>query len=108
MHAEAAIGTGIDHGADAAILVAGDGRQVDLHQGAADASVAQASANVVALIDIAQLKAMTVAVQGVQGEGQGDFGVDVVGAVVEHPHRLFALRQGCQCLQPAGLQGLGA
>ncbi|MNC64220.1 hypothetical protein D3C75_1144050 [compost metagenome] len=70
-------------------MVAGDGGQVDFHQRAADAGIAQASTDVIALVDIAHIQALAIGIEAVQRVGQGDFGFSVVSGVVEHAHRFL-------------------
>lgn len=72
MYGQAAIGAGIDHGTDAAILVTGDGGQIDLDQRTADFGITQTATDVVTFFDVAQLKTVAVLVQVVQGVVQGD------------------------------------
>ncbi len=104
MYGQAAIGAGIDHGTDAAILVTGDGCQIDLDQRTTNSGIPQTTADVVAFFDIAELKTVAVLVQVVQGVVQGDFRFRVVGAVVEHSHRFLTVGKRVQRLHPCGLQ----
>ena len=107
MHRQAAVRASVDHRADSAVQVTGNGRQVDFHQGPANAGIAQAPPDVVTLVNIAQLDTMAIRIQAMQGIGQGDFSVPIVGGVIKHADRLLPFGQCLHGLQPACLQGFG-
>ncbi|EGH44389.1 hypothetical protein PSYPI_19151 [Pseudomonas syringae pv. pisi str. 1704B] len=56
MYGQAAIGACVDHRTDAAVLVAGDGRQIDLDQRTADPGITQTATDVVPSSNIAEFK----------------------------------------------------
>lgn len=88
LHAHAAIGTIVNHRADATIQVAGESRQVDLHHRTADSGIAQPVADVITLFCITEVQTVAVGVLSAQGSGQRAYTSDVFGTVVKHLHGL--------------------